>query len=98
MALLQSGHSCSEAVARAISTLENSSLTNAGRGSNLTLTGTVECDASIMESGGGFGAIGATPGVVNPISVALRLLHRSSEGCLPLGRVSPMLAFDVQLC
>lgn len=42
--------------------LQNSCLTNAGLGSNLTLTGTVECDASIMESGGGFGAIAATSG------------------------------------
>lgn len=29
-------------------------------------------------------------GIPNPISVALRLLQKSSEGCLPLGRVSPM--------
>jgi taspase (threonine aspartase 1) len=91
LVLLEAGHSSSEAISRAISVLENSPLTNAGRGSNLTLTGTVECDASIMDSGGGFGAVGATSGVPNPISLALRLLQKSSEGCLPLGRVSPIV-------
>ena len=42
--------------------LQDSPLTNAGLGSNLSLTGTVECDASIMEGGGGFGAVGAVQG------------------------------------
>ncbi|CAI7998443.1 Threonine aspartase 1 [Geodia barretti] len=91
MVLLEAGHTSSDAISRAISVLENSPLTNAGRGSNLTLTGTVECDASIMDSGGGFGAVGAASGVPNPISLALRLLQKSSEGCLPLGRVSPIV-------
>lgn len=49
--------------------LQDSYLTNAGRGSNLTLTGTVECDASIMESGGGFGAIGAASGLSNHVNI-----------------------------
>ena len=42
--------------------LQDSPLTNAGLGSNLSLTGTVECDASIMEGGGGYGAVGAVQG------------------------------------
>ncbi len=35
---------------------------NAGRGSNLTFSGIVECDASVMAGDGSFGAVGAVPG------------------------------------
>ena len=39
-------------------------MTNAGLGSNLTLHGTVECDASVMDGQNGFGAVGAVSGEV----------------------------------
>ncbi|RUS26973.1 LOW QUALITY PROTEIN: hypothetical protein BC938DRAFT_483875 [Jimgerdemannia flammicorona] len=63
----------------------------AGYGSNLTLHGAVECDASIMEGcNGRFGAIGAVPGIRNPISVAKGLVDESSKGLMTLGRIPPM--------
>lgn len=42
--------------------------TNAGRGSNLTEDGHVECDASIMDANtGAFGAVGSVPGTYNSL-------------------------------
>ena len=41
---------------------QNSTHTNAAIGSNLSLSGTVECDASIMDGDGNFGAVGAVEG------------------------------------
>jgi taspase, threonine aspartase, 1 len=52
-----------EAVRAAISVLEDDPSCNAGRGSNLTESGCVENDASIMDQNGAFGAVGAAPGV-----------------------------------
>ena len=77
------------AVVAALRALEDCPLTNAGRGSNLTLAGTVECDAAVMEGSGGFGALGAAPGVRHPAAAAARLL-RDARRPLPLGLVRPM--------
>jgi len=51
------------ACAAAIASLESDPSGNAGLGSNLSLEGRVECDASIMVGGGGFGAVGAAEGL-----------------------------------
>ncbi|KAL6651641.1 hypothetical protein ACP70R_010566 [Stipagrostis hirtigluma subsp. patula] len=80
-----------DAVAAAIQVLEDDPITNAGRGSNLTESGNVECDASIMDgSTGSFGAVGAIRGVKNPIQVALHLAKEQMIGSSLLGRIPPM--------
>lgn len=43
---------------------QDASVGNAGLGSNLTVKGAVECDASIMAGDGAFGAVGAVSGVL----------------------------------
>ncbi|EIW83269.1 N-terminal nucleophile aminohydrolase, partial [Coniophora puteana RWD-64-598 SS2] len=77
-------------VERAVTILEDEDCLNAGLGSNLTESGTVECDASIMDgSTGDFGSVGAVSGVKNPIRAARAVLEHSREPD-PLGRIRPM--------
>ncbi|KAF9976635.1 taspase, threonine aspartase, 1 [Actinomortierella ambigua] len=81
-----------EIVEAMIAILEDCPITNAGRGSNLSLDATVECDASIMDGSTlGFGAVGAVSDFKNPIHVASRLLQSSDQGLLSLGRIPPMM-------
>ncbi|ESO02417.1 hypothetical protein HELRODRAFT_188697 [Helobdella robusta] len=88
--LLNKGHSALEAVVAAIVSLEDSQCTNAGIGSNLTMAGTVECDASIMDGKSlHYGAVGAVSGVKNPIKVAESLMNLQFLGEMPLGRIAP---------
>eukprot|EP00191_Tetraselmis_sp_GSL018_P018885 CAMPEP_0177581808 /NCGR_PEP_ID=MMETSP0419_2-20121207/2359_1 /TAXON_ID=582737 /ORGANISM="Tetraselmis sp., Strain GSL018" /LENGTH=337 /DNA_ID=CAMNT_0019070903 /DNA_START=98 /DNA_END=1112 /DNA_ORIENTATION=- len=91
---LKAGQSAREAVVAAVKTLEAEPCTNAGLGSNLTLQGRFEGDASVMDSAGNFGAVGALPGVAHPIVVAEAIASESQKP-LSLGRVRPlMLAGD----
>lgn len=90
MKILRRGGSATEAVTEATKLLEDSGVVNAGRGSNLTLDGTVECDAGFMDGDGYFGGVGGISGVPNPVEVAktLAIVHKS-EKLLTGGRVPP---------
>lgn len=61
MKILAAGGSAIDAVEAAIKHLEDHEITNAGFGSNLTIDGTVECDATIVDHLGRSGACGAVP-------------------------------------
>ncbi|KAI5302678.1 hypothetical protein KEM56_000464 [Ascosphaera pollenicola] len=88
MAILKSGGTAVDAVEAAIKNLEDNEITNAGYGSNLTLNGTVECDATIIDHLGRFGAVGAVEHIKNPISLARVVLDQSLRP-LSLSRVPP---------
>ncbi|KAK0461270.1 asparaginase [Desarmillaria tabescens] len=80
-----------ELVENAISILEDDPYLNAGFGSNLTLQGTVECDASIMDGARkAFGSAGAIAGIKNPIRLARSVLEYSQISD-PLGRIPPLM-------
>ncbi|XP_048864885.1 threonine aspartase 1 isoform X2 [Brienomyrus brachyistius] len=87
---LNAGAPAVEAVTAALVELEDSPFTNAGMGSNLNLSGEIECDASIMDGKSlQYGAVGALSGIKNPVLVASRLLSEALKGKLSAGRVPP---------
>ncbi|EFN66280.1 Threonine aspartase 1 [Camponotus floridanus] len=78
-----------DAVVETVMVLEDSPMTNAGFGSNLTLNGTVECDASVMDGNNlQYGAIGAVSGIKNPVLLAKRLCEQQSIK-FAYGRIPP---------
>ncbi|KAI0823640.1 N-terminal nucleophile aminohydrolase [Trametes gibbosa] len=80
-----------QGVVNAITILEDQECLNAGYGSNLTFSGRVECDASIMDGpSNDFGAVGAVSGVMNPIQLAASVLQYSRTPD-PLRRIPPLL-------
>ncbi|EWC47884.1 hypothetical protein DRE_02766 [Drechslerella stenobrocha 248] len=88
MVTLRAGGTSVDAVEIAIRVLEDDPVTNCGYGSNLNFDGVVEADATIMDSFGRTGAIGATPKIQNPISLARLVLEKSSQP-MSLKRVPP---------
>ncbi|XP_051507925.1 threonine aspartase 1-like isoform X1 [Myxocyprinus asiaticus] len=87
---LRAGGMALEAVTAALTELEDSPFTNAGTGSNLNLSGEIECDASIMDGKSlNYGAVGALSGIKNPVLVARRLLSETQKGKLSAGRIPP---------
>lgn len=65
MKVLRAGGTAVDAVEAAIKVLENNEITNAGYGSNLTINGIVECDATIVDHYGRSGACGAVPSTIS---------------------------------
>ncbi|EMD37889.1 hypothetical protein CERSUDRAFT_50827 [Gelatoporia subvermispora B] len=91
LSTLAQGSSALNGVEDAITILENDECLNAGYGSNLTLCGGVECDASLMDAQtGDFGAVGAVTGIKNPVKLARVVLEHSRRPD-PLGRIPPLL-------
>ena len=75
-AVLADGGHALDAVEAAVRSLEDHERFNAGRGSVLTETGTVEMDASIMEGDRlACGAVAAVSRVANPVTLARRVLN-----------------------
>ncbi len=59
MTILRNGGTALDAVEMAVRVLEDREITNAGYGSNLTMEGLVECDATMVDHFGRSGAVGA---------------------------------------
>ena len=72
--LLRQSANALEAVVAAVRILEDNPLFNAGTGSDLTIDGLVEMDASLMSQDGRFGGVAGIWGVKNPILVAEKVM------------------------
>lgn len=87
--VLRNNGTALDAVTLATMVLEDSPLTNAGYGSNLTWNGAVECDASIIDgSNMHYGGVGAVSGIKNPISLA-KLICENQNLKMSFGRIPP---------
>ena len=79
-AVLENGGNALDAVAVAVTVLEDSPLFNAGRGSVFTNDGTHEMDASIMDGKTlDAGAVSLITGIKNPISLARDVMEKTEH-------------------
>jgi taspase, threonine aspartase, 1 len=78
MSILKNGDSAVAAVEAAIRVLEDKEITNAGYGSNLTIEGVVECDATIVDHLGRSGACGATASTCSNYSFHISIISLST--------------------
>ncbi|KAJ3322323.1 hypothetical protein HDV06_003217 [Boothiomyces sp. JEL0866] len=102
MSYLKEGNSALDTLKYCIGLLEMEETTNAGiSGSNLSISGTIECDASLM-SADCFSSVGAVPMVsiykeeepsihVSPIAIAHRLYNNLVKGVDVAGRQPPIM-------
>jgi L-asparaginase / beta-aspartyl-peptidase len=72
--LLRQSANAIEAVVAAVRIMEDNPVFNAGTGSDLTIDGLIEMDASLMSQDGRFGAVAGIWGVKNPILVAEKVM------------------------
>ena len=81
MAILRNGGDATDAVEMAIKLLEDREITNSGYGSNLTMAGQVECDATMIDHYGRSGAVGAVSREqdIDRFLLALLTLHQRSR-------------------
>lgn len=90
--ILLDGGSAVDAVEAAVTVMENDATFNAGKGSSLTLTGTVEMDAAIMNGADlSAGAVALVHRIKNPIHLA-RLVMEKTDHVLLVGRTAESLA------
>ena len=92
MMSLQTGESAIEAACVAVATLEDDGRFNAGIGSHKRSDGSVQMDASCMDSSGTFGAVATLEGFKNPVQVA-RIISQSEYRILA-GRGANQFAAD----
>jgi beta-aspartyl-peptidase (threonine type) len=89
---LKEGRTALDAVESAIVKMEDNEIFNAGRGSSLTLLGTVEMDAAIMDGMNlSAGAVALVRDVKNPIRLA-RLVMERTDHVLVAGESAEQLA------
>jgi beta-aspartyl-peptidase (threonine type) len=90
--ILAGGGSAVDAVEEAVSIMEDDPVFNAGRGSSLTFTETVEMDAAIMDGSNlSAGAVALVHRVKNPVQLA-RLVMEKTDHVLLAGRSAEALA------
>jgi beta-aspartyl-peptidase (threonine type) len=89
---LSAGGSALDAVEAAVSAMEDDSIFNAGKGSALTISGTVEMDAAIMDGIDlSAGAVALVRKVKNPVRLA-RLVMEKTDHVFVAGQTAEKLA------